>query len=146
MSLSNGYCCNQILIQLNFSNKSPWQHKKLRTRMKNKVLDTCYLNSSIINTMAGISMKLNPSQQNSKFLYERKKDCEIMSLRFNKIFTEEENTLIIKKCFQLMLLKICYEGTEKSSYKMTENICKHFSDNALLFKYTQIFILRKTAQ
>lgn len=45
-----------------------------------------------------------------------------------------------------MLLKICCEGTEKSSYKMTENICKHFSDKAFLFKYTQIFILRKTDQ
>ena len=35
---------------------------------------------------------------------------------------------------------------ELRSYKMTENICKHFSDKALLFKCTQILILRKTAQ
>ena len=37
-------------------------------------------------------MKLNTSQQNSKFLYERKKDCEIMSLRFKKISYRGQKT------------------------------------------------------
>ena len=30
-------------------------------------------------------MKLNTSQQNSKFLYETKTDCEIVRLRFKNI-------------------------------------------------------------
>ena len=68
-------------------------------------------------------------------------------LKIQKDFLQRsQNTLIIKKFFKLKLLKICCGGTEKPVYKMTENICKHFSDKALLFKYIQIFILRKTAQ
>ena len=126
MSLSNGYCCNQILIQLNFSNKSPWQHKKLRTGLK--------------NSLGHLLLKF-------KILVWKKKRLWNNELKIQKDFLQRtENTLIIKKCFKLMLLKICCEGTEKSSYKMTENICKHFSDKAFLFKYTQIFILRKTDQ
>ena len=49
-------------------------------------------NWNLIGAISYANTGENTQQSNSKFLYERKKDCEIMSLRFKKISYRGQKT------------------------------------------------------